>query len=121
MHPMIPLGICFLRSTRKEDDVSTDQQNHIKYRNEIFLPFVEKTRESYLRREGWNAGDEVDIDNIWVGWQVGRTLRLYQCIFTALDDDSSLLSLMVGGGVNVVMQLDASIVLCRFGLVDCCV
>ena len=34
--------LVLLRSTSKEDGISTDQQNHIKYRNEIFLPFLEK-------------------------------------------------------------------------------
>ena len=62
--------LVFLRSTNAEDDISTDQVNHIKYRNDVFLPWVQSTRESYLRKEGWHPGDEVDTDHVWVGWQV---------------------------------------------------
>ena len=62
--------IVFIRSTSKEDDISTDQLNHELYRKQVFLPWVEETRENYLRLEGWKGGDDVDDDNIWVGWQV---------------------------------------------------
>ena len=62
--------LVFLRSTNVEDDISTDQINHTKYRNDVFIPWVQNTRESYLRKEGWHPGDEVDTDHVWVGWQV---------------------------------------------------
>ena len=60
----------FIRSTCKEDDISTDQINHENYRNNVFLPYVQLTRKNYLRREGWDIGDEVDDDHVWIGWQV---------------------------------------------------
>ena len=62
--------LVFLRSTKKEEEISTDQINHEQYRNDIFLPFVAKTRKHYLQREGWIEGDPVDDENVWVGWQV---------------------------------------------------
>ena len=52
--------------------MSTDQRNHVQYRNDVFLPWVESTREHYLRREGWKCGDDVDDDNWWVGCQDGH-------------------------------------------------
>ena len=62
--------LVFIRSTNKEIDVSTDQLNHEYYRNEVFLPYIEETRATYLRRECWTPGDEVEDDHVWVGWQV---------------------------------------------------
>ena len=62
--------IVFLRSSKQEDEISTDQINHEQYRNNIFLPYVAKTREFYQQSEGWEEGDPVDDDNLWVGWQV---------------------------------------------------
>ena len=35
--------LVFLRNTNKENTISTDQINHTKYRNEVFLPFVQST------------------------------------------------------------------------------
>ena len=40
--------LVFLRNTNKDDDISTDQINHTKYRNEVFLPFVQSTRRTVL-------------------------------------------------------------------------
>ena len=62
--------IIFLRNTRKEDEISTDQLNHVRYRQEVFLPYVEATRAHYLRREGWEGDDDVEDEHLWVGWQV---------------------------------------------------
>ena len=45
--------IIFLRSTKKDEAISTDQLNHEKYRREVFLPYVESTRANYLRCKGW--------------------------------------------------------------------
>ena len=28
------------------------------------------TRQFYLQRYGWEGGDDIDDDNLWVGWQV---------------------------------------------------
>ena len=36
----------------------------------MFLPYVVKYREHYLRREEWKGGDQVDDDNVWINWQV---------------------------------------------------
>ena len=69
--------LVFLRNTSKQDVISTDQLNHIKYRNEVFLPYIKSTREHYLQRERWMGGDEIEDDNIWVGWQVSFELLLY--------------------------------------------
>ena len=66
--------LVFLRSTEKEDSISTDQINHEAYINDIFLPYVQSTRQHYLRREGWVVGDEIDDDNVWVGWQVSHII-----------------------------------------------
>ena len=60
----------FLRNTSKDDKISTDQLNHIRYQREVFLPYVEQTRAHYLKREGWGAGDEVEDEHVWVGWQM---------------------------------------------------
>ena len=65
--------LIFLRSTKESDEISTDQLNHEYYRNKVFLPFVEKTRQHYLQREKWNPGDPVDDDYVWAGWQVSYT------------------------------------------------
>ena len=62
--------LIFLRSTKESDEVSTDQMNHEYYRNNVFLPFVAKTRQHYLSREKWNPGDPVDDEYVWSGWQV---------------------------------------------------
>ena len=51
----------FLRSTEPGSDVSTDQLNHEKYRNE-------STREFYLPREVWTRNDPVVDDNVWINW-----------------------------------------------------
>ena len=68
--------LIFIRSTKKDDEVSTDQLNHEIYRNIVFLPFVEQVRQHYLQNEGWEVGDEIDDDHIWVGWQVS-TLTIH--------------------------------------------
>ena len=62
--------VVFIRSTKKEEEVSTDQINHEKYRNEVFLPYIERTIAYYLQREGWEPGIEVDDEYVWIGWQV---------------------------------------------------
>ena len=62
--------IVFLRSSSKEDEISTDQTNHEQYRNNIFLPFVSSNRKHYGHREGWTEGDPIDDENVWVVWQV---------------------------------------------------
>ena len=62
--------LVFIGSTINEDKVSTDQLNHEYYRNEVFLPYIEETRATYLRREGWTPGDKVEDEHVWVGWQV---------------------------------------------------
>ena len=62
--------LVFLRSTKKEELISTDQINHIQYRNNVFLPFIEKTREHFLQSEGWKSGDPVADDYVWINWQV---------------------------------------------------
>ena len=64
--------IVFLRSTKKDEAISTDELNHSRYRIEVFLPYVQSTRANYLRMEGWEPGDEVDDDHVWVGWQDGH-------------------------------------------------
>ena len=64
--------LVFIRSTKKEDEISTDQINHTQYRQNVFLPWVAETREHYLQREEWKAGDPIDDENIWVGWQDGH-------------------------------------------------
>ena len=60
--------IVFLRNTDKSDEISTDQLNHVHYRKQVFLPYVEATRAHYLRREGWLPGDDVEDEHVWVGW-----------------------------------------------------
>lgn len=40
--------VVFIRSTKKEEEVSTDQLNYEKYRNEVLLPYIERTRAYYL-------------------------------------------------------------------------
>ena len=62
----------FLRSTKKEEIVSTDQLNHEKYRREVFLPYIESTRANYLQCEGWEPGDAIEDDHLWVNWQDGH-------------------------------------------------
>ena len=59
--------LVFLRSSKKEDEISTDQINHEQYHNNIFLPYVAKTRKHYLQREGWTESDPVDDENVWIG------------------------------------------------------
>ena len=66
--------VVFLRNTEKGSDISTDQLNHERYRNEVFLPYIQSTREHYLRREGWQGGDEVDDDHVWINWQVRSSI-----------------------------------------------
>ena len=68
--------LVFLRNTNKEDDISTDQLNHMKYRNEVFLPYVQKTRENYLQQEEWRDGDDVDEEHTWVAWMVRENVQL---------------------------------------------
>ena len=60
----------FLRSTKKEDMISTDQINHRQYRNNVLLPYIAKCRKHYLQSEEWKQGDPVDDDNVWINWQV---------------------------------------------------
>ena len=60
--------VVFLGNTKKGDEISTDKLNYIRYRREIFLPYVEATRAHYLRQEGWEAGDDVEDEHVWVGW-----------------------------------------------------
>ena len=60
--------LVFIRSTRKKDDISTNQLNHENYRNNVFLPYVQATSKHYLKREGWDIGDEVEDDHVWIGW-----------------------------------------------------
>ena len=62
--------LVFLRNTNKEDEISTDQVNHTKYRNNVFLPWVQKTREHYLKQEGFQRGDNIDDEHTWVSWMV---------------------------------------------------
>ena len=62
--------VIFLRSTTKESEISTDQENHQKYRQDVFLPFVQNCRQYYLQKEGWLNGDAIDDEHLWVGWQV---------------------------------------------------
>ena len=50
--------------------ISNDQSYHEKYRNDVFLPFVDGTRESYLRERKWSRYDTVPDDSIFVSWQV---------------------------------------------------
>ena len=64
----------FLKSTKKEDLISTDQLNHEQYRNIIFLPYISKCREHYLQSEEWKQDDPVDDDNVWINWQVSTHL-----------------------------------------------
>ena len=71
---------CFLligcSDTNKENTISTDQINHTKYRNEVFLPFVQSTRENYLQRDGWQDGDDVDDEHTWVSWMVSENTMM---------------------------------------------
>ena len=69
-----------MRSTKEEEEVSTDQINHEKYRKEVFLPYIERTRAYYLQREGWEPGIEVDDEYVWIGWQ----LRWCYCCWSLL-------------------------------------
>ena len=62
--------LAFLRNTNKENEISIDQINQIKYRNNVFLPWVERTREHYLKREVFQGGDAVENDYTWVSWMV---------------------------------------------------
>ena len=62
--------LVFLRNTNKENEMSTDQINHIKYRNNVFLPWIDRTREHYLRHEGFQRGDAVENEYTWVSWMV---------------------------------------------------
>ena len=48
--------------------MSTDQINHIRYRNEVFIPYAQRTRGKYVQREGWVDGDAIDDECLWVGW-----------------------------------------------------
>ena len=64
--------VIFLRSTKKQELVSTDQLNHEKYRREVFLPYVESTGANYLLCEGWEPGDKVEDKHLWVNWQDGH-------------------------------------------------
>ena len=56
--------IIFLRSTKKDEAISTDELNHSRYRIEVFLPYVQSTRANYLRKEGWEPDDKVDNDHV---------------------------------------------------------
>ena len=76
--------LVFLRNTSSNDNISTDQRNHIQYRNDVFLPWVESTRQFYLRREGWEGGDAIDDDNLWVGWKI--RLSHYQSSLTTAQN-----------------------------------
>ena len=62
--------LVFLRSSKKKDEITTDQINLEQYHRDIFLPFVATTRNHYLLREGWTDGDPINDENVWVGWQV---------------------------------------------------
>ena len=45
-----------LRSTKKDESVSTDQINHVQYRNNVLLPWIEKNKRTLLtkrRMERW--------------------------------------------------------------------
>ena len=64
--------IVFKSSTGSKDDTSTDQLDHIQYKKDVFLSYVEKYIESYLGQEGWQGGDTIDDDNVWIGWQEGH-------------------------------------------------
>ena len=75
--------IVFIRSTNKENNVSTDQLNHELYRKQVFLPWVEQTRENYLRMVGWKGGDDLEDDHIWVGWQVRDCKYMRNCFLLA--------------------------------------
>ena len=56
--------LIFLRSTKQSDKISTDQINHIHYRQEVFMPFIQNTRECYLQREECEGEDDIDDDNL---------------------------------------------------------
>ena len=71
----------FFRSTKKEDMISADQLNHKQYRNNIFLPYIAKCREYYLRSEEWKQGDPVDDNNLWTNWQVSAQTNTPLAIF----------------------------------------
>ena len=66
--------LVFLRSSKKEGKRSTDQINHEQYCSNMFLHYVAKTRQYYLQREGWQAGNPVDDDQAWIGWQVSEDI-----------------------------------------------
>lgn len=60
-----------MRTGRDGDgNVSNDQVHHEWYRNEIFLPFVEGTRKTYLGKDEYSPEDAVENDAIWVSWMV---------------------------------------------------
>ena len=63
--------VVFMRTGRDgEGNISNDQVHHERYRNEIFLPFVEGTRRTYLGSDGWSPEDAVENEALWVGWMV---------------------------------------------------
>ena len=62
--------VMFVRNQRGEDNKTNDQRVHEYYRNNIFLPFIARTREHYLEDREWKEGNAIDDDDLWVCWQV---------------------------------------------------
>ena len=60
----------FVRNQRGEDNKTNDQRVHEYYRNNIFLPFIARTREHYLEDRELKEGNAIDDDDLWVSWQV---------------------------------------------------
>ena len=68
--------VIFMRSGFDTDPkISNDQYYHERYRNDVFLPFVEGTRETYLSDKNWTKDDTVPDEAAFVSWQVSFILH----------------------------------------------
>ena len=54
--------VIFFTNTKKEEMISTDQISHERYRREVFLYYVKKTKAYYLLREEQGPGEHIDTD-----------------------------------------------------------
>ena len=68
-----------------------------------FLPYAEITRANYLQCEGWEPGDKVEEEHLWVNWQDGHGPGLKAITLNEqMDIDASLKVLT---NMQVVLQL----------------
>ena len=60
--------IVFMRNERNEGGKTNDQANHEKYRNDVFVPFAQGTREHFLGKQGCEKDGPIEDNELWVSW-----------------------------------------------------